>query len=242
MKIKKYIFLVLFFLFFAQTSLAQSNLRANYLNQRDQYFQVYDQFLSLRRTYWQQETIESKEKFRKISRDYFLSRDDLLLSYFDFVLSKSSFVDEQYRQELSNWQGWVIEHRKKVGKAYSLEDLINLSQEFDEIYPEIERSIYTFLFNRSVEEQDQIRDKTKQLSQRLAVQTTNDDWQIEVNQELNQLPNYWEESENILDRVRIIKPGVMQRRWEDIAESLSSAKQSLITALNYLDEVISNNE
>lgn len=240
MQIKKCLFLVLvFFLLLSSSVSAQSDLKSIYLSQRDKYFKVHDEFLSLRRTYWQQGTIESKEKFRQKSRNFLLARDDLILSYFDLLLSKSSFVEPEYQEQISNWQGWVVEHRKKIGKAYSLEDLVSLSKEFDEIYPEIERSIYTFLFNRVVTRQEEIKNNTKKLSQQLAVQTTNDDWQIEVNKELKQLDSYWQEGETLLDRVRIVRPGDMRKRWDKIAEELSLAKNSLLKALNYLDEVIS---
>lgn len=243
MQIKKYLILVLVLgLLFPRLTSAQTNLKRNYLNHRDKYFQVYDQFLSTRKNYWQQGTIQSKEKFRQSSQAFLLIRVDLLSSYFDYLLSKSSFVNSENRDQISKWQGWIVEHRKKIGKAYSLEDLKTLSKEFDEVYPEVERSIYTFLFNRVVEKQDQIKKETKELSQELAVKTTNDDWQIEVNNQLNQLENNWQEGQNSLDKVRIVKSGDMRRRWTKIAENLVLAKNSLFQALNYLDEVISRNE
>ncbi len=239
---KTFILILAFFFFLSVDVFAETDLRRIYLSRRDEYYQAYNGFLSGRKNYFQQGTIQSREKFRQKSRDFLLARDNLISSYFDLLLSKSSFVDSKHQQQLSGWQGWIIEHRKKVGKAYSLEDLIILSREFDEVYPEIERVIYSFLYNRVVEQQKEIRIEIKQLSQELAVQTTNDDWQIEVNEELNQMENYWQEGETLLERVRVVRSGDMKKKWDKISENLKLAKNSLLKVLNYLDEVISRND
>ncbi len=241
--LKKYLIPVLFFLLFSPKNLsAESNLRRVYLNQRDNYFQVHNQFLSARSNYWQLGTIKTKERFYDASKEFLLVRDDLISRYFDWVLERSSFVDIESRQNLISWQGWINEHQKRVRRVDGLEDLIILSAEFDQVYPEIEYSIYVFLFNRVVTQQKEIKNEIIQLSQEMAEEASADDWQIEVNNQINQAESYWDEAEQDLDRVRVIRPGDMKKNWNTTEEKLNLAQSSLSRAMAFLDEVISKNE
>lgn len=219
----------------------------DYLVKRDLYVSAHKDYFSARQAYLNQRTLQTKEVLKTELRRFSFARGDLLVSYFDLLITKAGqYLTEEDLVEIKNWFSWLRTHTQMIDQTTRLEDFLILSDQLNENYPQMEKSIYLALTKTTIAEQSQVIREMEALRFEVAekVSTIVEDknmvahWLVEVSSKISLARFNHEEALIEMKEVKIRRKGDALKAWQRAGERLLMAEKSLKEALGFLDEIL----
>lgn len=142
---RKFLPVLFFFLFAFPVSADYQTARNDFTYQYSQYRTAHDRYQVAKSSYLTYRTLtaqtEAINSFRLVIQD----RDQVISTYYDLLqekLNATAGVSPNYLTTFSDLKkgekDWLAAHQKKISAAASLEDLNNVSHEFEDRYPQFD--------------------------------------------------------------------------------------------------------
>ena len=220
----------------------EQELEPNYVLNRDVYLQSYQNYLSAKRAYLNEITLERKSILFRNFKTLLYSRNKLLYSYFDFYLNElETQLTKTKLDKIRSWQVWLNQSEKNINEITKVEDLDQLyqqSMDLAEVYPELEADIYKRLVEYALGNQKDVVSQITEIRDQLAPLTEDQGWVAEVNRKLDQVQTAQVEALKIMEETEVRRIGDMRRSWNSAKKYLDQAQSHLDVTLNFIDEVI----
>lgn len=217
-------------------------LEPNYVLNRDIYFQSYQNYLSAKRAYLNEITLERKSILFRNFKTLLYSRNKLLYSYLDFYLNElKSQLTKTKLDKIRSWQVWLNKNEEDTNDITKVEDLNELyqqSMDLAEVYPEMEADIYKRLVDYAIGNQKDVVSQITEIRDQLEPLTDDQGWAAEVNRKLSQVQNAQVEALKIMEEKDPRRIGDMKRSWNSAKKYLDQAQSHLDITLKFIDEVI----
>lgn len=214
-------------------------LESDYLLNRDLYIESYQNYLSAKKAYLNQQTLERKKILSQNLRRLLYSRGELMNSYLQFLVNSiGNQLDKKGRDKLESWQVWLNRDEGKINQAQNLEDLYQVGSNLDEVYPDMEADIYLRLAEFTVGSQEEVIDRIRNIISELEPMTSEKGWVNEVAVRLENARQSQVKALEIMEETRVRRVGDMKSAWVLALEDFNQAQKELEVALEYIDEVL----
>ena len=247
--LKKTLILVSFLLLISSSLLPKgikSQESEEYLTKRDIYLNSREDFLSAKQSYFNYQTLQTKEILFQKLRSFLFARDNFLQNYLKILLNEGEEYPESDSTEIKDWLVWLVANRKEVEASATLDSLVESGSKLANSYPEMERSIYFFLTRMTIAQENKVvlgMEEIKLTILKRIDEVTIDkgivfQWLEEVDDKIKIIGQEQAKALEEMEKSQARRKGDGLRSWRKAEKYLITANQHLKESLDFIDEIL----
>lgn len=242
---KRIVIFIFFFLlgqvFFVTPVLGQTS--DAYLLKRDNYFAAYNEYLSAKQSYKNQQTLQKEEILSSKLVVFLIARSEFLEEYFKVIIPiGKQFLSQTEIDKVERWLVWLNENRKKIDPDSSLQEIVAVGKELAVIYPEMERDIYFFLVKLTIVQQEVAMKKMETIFIFDGEEKLVERWLAGVRVKNEAIYKAHQAAVKAMESAYIYKKGDILSGWRKAKNNLISAQSYLEESLVLINEILVNLE